>query len=213
MLKVGLTGGIATGKSYVVSVLRELGCEVIDADQVARQVVEPGQPALDEIVRRFGAEMLTPEGTLDRARLGAAIFADPEKRQALNAIVHPRVFEAQAKWFAEVEARNPRAIAVVDAALMIETGSYRRFDTLVVVHCEPQLQLERLIARNGLTREEAAARIAAQMPSEEKLAFADHSIDTTRGFEETRRQVEALRETLRRIQDEREVRDEQEKRP
>ncbi|MFN0083985.1 MAG: dephospho-CoA kinase, partial [Blastocatellia bacterium] len=131
------------------------------------------------------------------------VFADPAERQALNSIVHPRVFEAQAKWFAEVEARNPGAIAVVDAALMIETGSYRRFDTLVVVHCEPRLQLERLIERNGLTREEAAARIAAQMPSEEKRKFADHSIDTTLGFEDTRRQVEALHETLRRINEER----------
>ncbi len=199
MLKVGLTGGIATGKSYVVSVLRELGCEVIDADQVAREVVAPGQPALDEIVAAFGPDSLTPEGTLDRARLGAIIFADPAKRERLNAIVHPRVFEAQAKWFAEVEARDPGAIAVVDAALMIETGSYRRFDTLVVVHCNPILQLERLMARNGLTREEAEARIRAQMPSEEKLKFADHAIDTTQGFDATRRQVETLHETLRRM--------------
>lgn len=199
MLKVGLTGGIATGKSYVVSVLRELGCEVIDADQVARQVVEAGQPAFEDIVREFGPTVLTPEGTLDRPKLGAIIFADADRRQRLNAIVHPRVFEAQAKWFAEVEARDPQAIAVVDAALMIETGSYRRFDTLVVVHCDPRLQLERLMARNGLSREDAEARIAAQMPSAEKLAFANHAIDTTGGFEPTRQQVEALHATLRRM--------------
>lgn len=200
MLTVGLTGGIATGKSFVLGVLRELGCEVIDADAVARQVVEPGRPAHREIVAHFGPAILQPDETIDRAKLGAIIFADKAEREKLNAIVHPRVFEAQADWLREVGARDPAAIAVIDAALMIETGSYRRFDKLVVVWCEPQLQLDRLMARNNLSLAEATARIAAQMPSAEKLRFADYSIDTTRGFEDTRRQVEALYATLRDLQ-------------
>jgi len=192
MLKVGLTGGIATGKSYVLGVLGELGCEVLDADLTARAVVEPGRPAFDEIVAHFGSEIVGPEGRLDRAKLGAIVFSDTGQREKLNSIVHPKVYEAQGRWLAEIEGRNPNAIAVIDAALLIETGSYRRFDRLIVVHCEPQIQLERLMARNHLSREEAMARIAAQMPSAEKLKYADYSIDTSLGFDDTRRQVEAV---------------------
>lgn len=196
MLKIGLTGGIATGKSFVLAVLRERGCEVIDADAVAHRVIEPGQPAYQDIVDHFGEEVLGTDGAtiapIDRARLGAIVFADQNQREKLNSIVHPRVFEAQARWFAEVEAKDPDAIVVVDAALMIETGSYRRFDKLVVVYCDPDLQIERLMDRNNLTREQALARISAQMPSAEKLKYADYTIDTTNGFEDTRRQVESL---------------------
>ena len=197
MLKVGLTGGIATGKSYVLEVLRELGCEVIDADKVAHQTMEPGQPAYHDIVAEFGATVLDEDGTIDRAALGALVFADAAQRARLNAIVHPRVFEAQAAWLAGVAARNPQAVAVVDAALMVETGSYKRFDKLVVVHCEPQLQLERLMARNQLSREQAEARINAQLPAAEKLKVADYVINTSLSFEDTRRQVEALYPQLR----------------
>ena len=150
MLKVGLTGGIATGKSFVLSVLRELGCEVMDADQTAREVVEPGQPAFEEIVAHFGREVVGEDSKLNRGKLGAIIFNNPAEREKLNAIVHPRVFEAQARWMAEIELRNPQAIVVIDAALMIETGSYRRFDKVVVVHCEPEIQLQRLIERKSL---------------------------------------------------------------
>jgi len=197
MLTIGLTGGIATGKSYILGVLGELGCDVIDADAVARQVVEPGQPTFEEIVAHFGREILDAEGAIDRAKLGGIVFADKAEREKLNSIVHPRVYETQAKWLADVAARNPEAIAVVDAALMIETGSYRRFDKVIVVWCDPQLQLERLMARNNLSPDEAAARIAAQMPAEEKLKYADYCIDTSKGFEDTRRQVESLYAELR----------------
>ncbi len=179
MLKIGLTGGIATGKSYVVSVLRELGCEVIDADALAHEVIEPGRPAFDEIVGHFGKDVVGDDGKIDRVKLGAIVFSDKSQREKLNSIVHPRVYEAQLKWFAELESRNPEAIAVVDAALMIETGSYRRFDKVVVVYCEPDLQRERLMLRNNLTLEQAQARISAQMPSDEKLKFADYSINTS----------------------------------
>ena len=199
MLKIGLTGGIATGKSFVLSVLRELGCEVMDADQTAREVVEPGQPAFEEIFAHFGSEVVGADGRLDRPKLGAIVFNDPAQREKLNSIVHPKVFEAQARWMAEVEARNPQAVVIIDAALMIETGSYRRFDKVVVVYCEPELQLQRLMARNNMTQEEATARISSQMPSAEKLKFADFSINTSQGFEDTRLQTVALYEQLRKL--------------
>lgn len=199
MLKVGLTGGIATGKSYVLSVLRELGCEVMDADQTAREVVAPGQPAFDEIVAHFGNEIIGEDGQLNRPKLGAIIFNNAAEREKLNSIVHPKVFEAQARWMAEIENRKPSAIVIIDAALMIETGSYRRFDKVVVVHCQPEIQLERLMTRNNLTREEATARISSQMPSDEKLKVADFAINTSLGFEDTRQQVESLFETFRNL--------------
>lgn len=195
MLRVGLTGGIATGKSFVSSVLRELGSEVIDADQVAHQVIEPGEAAYHEIIREFSADvpgLVSDTGAIDRARLGAFVFSHPERLKQLNAIVHPQVFAAQEKWFAEIAARNPEAIVFVDAALMIETGSYKRFDKVVVVYCDPPLQLERLMARNNLPREAAQARIAAQMPTAEKLKFADYTINTSGSFDETREQVTQL---------------------
>lgn len=199
MLKVGLTGGIATGKSYIVSVLRELGGAVLDADVVAHQVIEPGQPAYQDIVAEFGATVLAADGTINRAALGAIVFADAARRTRLNAIVHPRVFERQAAWLAEVAACDPHAVAIVDAALMVETGSYKRFDKLVVVFCAPQLQLERLMTRNNLTREQAEARIAAQLPAAEKIKVADYTIDTSLGFDDTRRQVERLYPALQRL--------------
>jgi dephospho-CoA kinase len=192
MLKVGLTGGIACGKTYVTNLLRDLGCEVADADQIARAVVEPGQPAYNDIVQTFGAENLQADGTIDRAKLSAIIFTDAAQRAKMNAIVHPRVHEAQAQWIAGVAERNPSAIVVVDAALMIESGGYKRFDILVVVHCTPEIQLARLMARNNLPYDEAVKRIAAQMPTSEKLTYADYSIDTSDGFEVTRQQVIAL---------------------
>jgi dephospho-CoA kinase len=192
MLKVGLTGGIACGKTYVTNLLRGLGCEVTDADQIARAVVEPGQPAYNDIVEAFGAENLQSDGTIDRVKLSAIIFTDAAQRAKMNAIVHPRVHEAQSRWMAEVVARNPSAIAVVDAALMIESGGYTRFDKLVVVYCTPEIQLARLMTRNSLPYDEAIKRIAAQMPTSEKLTYADYSIDTSDGFEATRQQVIAL---------------------
>ncbi|MEO6725504.1 MAG: dephospho-CoA kinase [Blastocatellia bacterium] len=192
MLKVGLTGGIATGKSYVLSVLGELGCEVLDADLTAREVVEPGRPAFHEIVAHFGRKVLASDGQLDRVKLGAIVFNDAAQREKLNSIVHPKVYEAQAHWLAKVESRDPDATAIIDAALLIETGSYRRFDKLIVVHCATQVQLERLMARNHLSREDAMARIASQMPSAEKLKYADYSIDTTLGFKDTQRQVTGI---------------------
>ncbi|HEY0428480.1 MAG TPA: dephospho-CoA kinase [Pyrinomonadaceae bacterium] len=189
MLKVGLTGSIAVGKSFVCEIFRELGAVVLDADQTAREVVAPGRKGLKLIVENFGAEVLLSNGELDRARLAAIVFASEAKRQLLNSIVHPLVIEAQNEWLAERERENPDGIAVIDAALMIESGGYKRFTKLIVVWCRPEIQLERLVLRNNLSAEDALKRINAQMPQEEKKAHADFLIDTSKNFADTRRQV------------------------
>jgi dephospho-CoA kinase len=197
MLKVGLTGSIAVGKSYVLEVLRELGAYVLDADQTAREVVARGSKGLATIAEKFGSGVLTEAGELDRAKMGAIVFADEEKRLLLNSIVHPLVFEAQNAWLAEKERENPRGVAVIDAALMIESGGYKRFTKLIVVWCQPEIQLQRLMLRNNLSEAEARKRIAAQMPQEEKKRYADFTIDTSDGFENTRKRTIELFERLK----------------
>jgi dephospho-CoA kinase len=188
MLKVGLTGSIAVGKTFVVECFRELGCHVLDADLTARNVVEPGTEGLRHIVEEFGEGVLV-NGSLDRKKLGKIVFADPEKRNLLNSIVHPLVIEKQNEWIEEREAEDPDGVAIIDAALMIESDGYRRFDKLIVVWCEADIQLARLMQRDGLNAEEAQRRISAQMPQEEKKKYADILIDTSAGFEDTRRRV------------------------
>jgi dephospho-CoA kinase len=197
MLNVGLTGSIAVGKTFVCDVFRELGCHILDADKVARDVVEPGTPGLKRITAEFGENILTADGRLDRARMAELVFADEEKRLLLNSIIHPLVFEAQNRWLAECETEDPDGIAIVDAALMIESGGYKRFDQLIVVWCEPEIQLQRLKDRNRLPEPEARKRIASQMPQSEKKRYADHLIDTSRGFDDTRRQVREVFEKLK----------------
>lgn len=197
MLRVGLTGSIAVGKSFVSRVLSESGCHVLDADGVARQVVEPGTVGLDALVRAFGRDILSDDGALDRARLGAAVFADPAKRELLNSLLHPLIMAAQDVQLKRWEEADPQGIGVVDAALLIESGGYRRFDKLIVVHCHPAAQLERLMARDKFSRAEAERRIAAQMPQEEKLRYADFAIDTSATHAETRRQTEDVYRALR----------------
>lgn len=201
MLKVGLTGSIAVGKSYVCEVLRELDCFVLDADLTARDVVKSGTKGLQLITDQFGVEVLQPSGELDRARLGAIVFADAEKRQLLNSIVHPLVIEAQNEWLKEKETEHPRGIAVVDAALMIESGGHQRFEKLIVVWCEAEMQIKRLIARNDLSRDEAILRINAQMPQTEKKRYADFLIETTGGFEKARKQTIEVFEQLKLLVD------------
>jgi len=197
MLRVGLTGSIAVGKSFVSSVLAGLGCHVLDADQTAREVVAPESAGLRAIVEAFGGATLQPDGTLDRAKLGAIVFNDETKRARLNSILHPLITAAQDEWLRRSAKQDPRGVAVVDAALMIETGSYKRFDKLIVVHCRPELQLERLLKRDGLTVDEAARRMSSQMPQEEKKRFADYLIDTSAGFDEVRKQTTAVYEHLK----------------
>jgi dephospho-CoA kinase len=183
MLRAGLTGSIAVGKSFVASVFEELGCHVLDADQTAREVVMPGTPGLKALTEAFGEEILNIDGTLNRKHLGALVFADESQRQRLNSILHPFIIARQDEILKEWEAKDPRGIGIVDAALMIESGGYKRFDKLIVVHCRPEVQLERLMLRDKLSRAEAQRRIASQMPQEEKQRYADFLIDTSDGFE------------------------------
>jgi dephospho-CoA kinase len=206
MLRVGLTGSIAVGKSFVSGLLAEMGCRVVDADELARRVVEPGAEGLRGVSEAFGAEVLRPDGTLDRARLGAIVFADEAKRQLLNSILHPLIIAEQDELMRRWEREDPRGVGVVDAALLVESGGYRRFDRLIVVHCRPEVQLERLMRRNGLTRDEAGSRVAAQMSQEEKLRHADFRIDTSEGFEDTRRQTAEVYAELRKLADEHDTR-------
>lgn len=192
MLKVGLTGSIAVGKSHLLAALAELGCRVIDADQIARDVVTPGSEGLEAVVAHFGAGVLTADGHLNRATLGALVFADEEQRKELNAILHPLIISRQDELLREFARDDPDGIAIIDAALMIESGGYQRLDKLIVVHCRPEIQLARLMKRDGLSREGALARIAAQMPQDEKKKYADFLIDTSGDYAETRKQVEVV---------------------
>ncbi len=192
MLLVGLTGSIGVGKSYVASVLAELGCHVLDADDTAREVVAPGSAGLRDVVAEFGIEILQDDSTLDRSKLGALVFENAEKRAVLNSILHPFIIAQQDQHLREWGTEYPNGIAVVDAALMIESGGYERFDKVVVVHCRPEVQLVRLMARNNLTRDEAAKRIGAQMSQEEKKKFADYLIDTSDGLEAARKRTEEV---------------------
>jgi dephospho-CoA kinase len=201
VIKVGLTGSIAVGKSFVLSVFRELGCHVLDADQTAREVVEPGAEGLLRIIEAFGQDIVRSDGSLDRAKLGAIVFSDESKRSVLNAIVHPLVIAEQDRWLQSREAEDPHGIAIIDAALMIESGGYKRFDKLIVVWCDGSIQLSRLRKRDALSEAEAQQRIAAQMPQDEKKRFADLLIDTSGSYEETRRQVTVVFEQLRGLQD------------
>ncbi len=189
MLKVGLTGSIAVGKSFVCEVLAELGCFVLDADLTAREVVAPDTKGLHLIVENFGKDVLLDNGELNRVKLGSIIFNNESKRQLLNSIVHPLVIEAQNDWLVQREKESPEGIAIVDAALMIESGGADRFEKLIVVWCDSVIQLQRLMLRNNLSESEALKRINSQMPQDEKKSFADFLIDTTDGFDATREQT------------------------
>lgn len=199
MLTVGLTGSIAVGKTFVCSVLRELGVHVLDADMTAREVVAKGTDGLSEIVRHFGGDVLLENGELDRKKLGSIVFADEEKRLLLNSIVHPRVRESQNAWLENLRETDPNGIAVIDAALLIESGGYRRLDKIIVVWCEPALQLQRLMSRDGIDETAAKLRISSQMPQDEKKRYADHLIDTSNGYDDTRQQVSRLVAELRHL--------------
>lgn len=192
---IGLTGGIASGKSTAARTLAELGARVVDADEVAREIVAPGRPALAEIVRAFGREMLQPDGTLDRKRLGAVIFADPDKRRALNAITHPRIaMETQAR-LGRLRAEGV-PVAVYEAALLVENRVHEALDGLIVVVCDEATQLERLIARDGFSDADARARIAAQAPVAEKVKAATWVVDTSGPLADTKKQLARVWEEI-----------------
>jgi len=193
---MGLTGGIASGKSAVAAMLREMGFCVLEADLVAHKLLEPGQEAHDEVLREFGSDLEGADGKIDRAKLGALVFADPTKLAKLNRIIHPRVEQIVFEKFREWERNGVRDAAFVEAALLVEAGLADKLDGLVVAFCSPEQQLERLRAR-GMSEIEAKRRMTAQMPVEEKLRHATEKIDCSGALEETRAQVRALAAKLR----------------
>jgi dephospho-CoA kinase len=196
MLRLGLTGGIASGKSTVGSMLRKLGLTVLDADSIAHELIETGEPAYQEVVREFGPTILNADQRISRAALAKIVFADPAKLARLNAIVHPRVEERLLVEFEKLQRHAAPAVAFVEAALIIEAGLDKKLDGVVVVWCEQQQQLERLLAR-GLSEDEARRRINSQLPIEEKLLRATEKIDCSGSLAHARQQVEDLATKLR----------------
>jgi dephospho-CoA kinase len=201
LLKIGLTGGIACGKSVVGEMFAKLGAHVIQADAIAHWLMEPGRPVYEEIVRRFGRGILNREGSINRPALAQAAFGDPATSQPsrvkeLNAIVHPAVIRHENEWMEEIGQRDPNAIAVVEAALILEAGVADRFDHLVVVTCRPEQRVQRFAQRMGISEEaaraEVARRMAAQIPDEEKIKAADCVIDNSGSLEATKRQVKQV---------------------
>ena len=197
MLRLGLTGGIASGKSAVAAMLREMGFAVLDADSLAHKLIEPGQSAYPEVLQEFGQPVLSADGRVDRSKLATIVFNDRARLDRLNAIVHPRVAEVILSQFEIWRRAGVRDAVFVEAALLIESGIHKNLDGLVVAWCTPEQQLDRLVTR-GLSEPEARRRIAAQLPVEEKLLLATEKIDCSGSLDETRRQVEALAAKLRR---------------
>jgi dephospho-CoA kinase len=196
-LHVGLTGGLASGKTLVGSILRELGCLVIQADELGHQVIAPGGEAYEGVVREFGREILNPDGTVNRRRLASIVFSDPQLLERQNQLVHPPVRARIRALAADFFRDHPDGIAVTEAAILIETGSYKNYARLILAVCRPEQQLERAMARDRLTREEVLARLRRQIPLEDKLKYADYVVDTSGTKENTREQTRAVYESLR----------------
>ena len=196
MLLVGLTGGIASGKSVVAARLAEHGAVVVDADQIAREVVEPGTPALARIAEEFGPEVIAPDGRLDRAALGAVIFADEAKRRILNSITHPAVLELSQQRFAEAAAADPGAIVVYDVPLLSEARGKAEFDVVVVVSAPEEVRIERMVSLRGMTHAEAESRIRSQVPEADRRALADILIESGGSLDETLAQADAVWDQL-----------------
>jgi dephospho-CoA kinase len=197
LLRVALTGGIATGKTHCLARLAAMGAPVIDADELARMAVEAGTPGLEAVVARFGAVITKPDGTLDREALGRIVFADAAARRDLEAIIHPAVYAGIERWFAELERWSGAKVGIADIPLLVETGHAADFDRVIVITCGRDLQLARLLQRGGLSPAEAQRRIDAQAPLADKLAKADFVIDTSWTHDETDRQLRAAWEALR----------------
>jgi dephospho-CoA kinase len=199
MLRVGLTGGLACGKSFVGQALANCGCLLIQADNLGHAVLAPGGEAYEAVIRELGAEVL-PDGQIDRRKLAARVFSDRQALERLNALVHPPVIAREEKMIAEFAAREPKGIAVVEGAILVETGSYKRFDRLIVVSCPEQQQVERAMRRDGTSEAEVRARLSRQMPLAEKRNLADFVIDTSGDKEDTVRQTCTVYAELRRIE-------------
>ena len=197
MLRVGLTGGLASGKTFVGHALRDLGCYLIEADELGHQVLLPGAEAYAAVIHEFGDDILDDDRFIDRHKLGERVFGKPELLAKLSSLVHPPVAKRQERAIAEIAQANPSAIVVVEAAILVETGSYKKFDKLIVVVCTPQQQMERALKRGAYTKEEVLARLSRQLPLEEKLRVADYVIDTSGTKENTLEQVQAMYASLR----------------
>jgi dephospho-CoA kinase len=196
MLQVGLTGNIATGKSHASSVFAELGAQIIDADVIAHELFLPGTATYSRVVEAFGSGILGQDGTIDRKALGRIVFHETEKRLLLNSLVHPDVRAEVMRRKGILQGQGFGGIVIVDAALMVESGFYKQHDLLIVVTCDPALQLARVMTRCGIDVEEARLRIAAQMPAAEKVKLADYTIDTSGTYSHTREQIESIYRSL-----------------
>jgi len=205
LLKVGLTGGIASGKSVVGEMFVALGAHLVQADRIAHQLMLPGQPVYNEVVRHFGGAILNPDLSVNRAKLAEAAFGSAtsasSRIQELNRIVHPAVLRSQEEWMEETGRQDPRAVAIVEAALILEAGAAKRFDRLIVVSCSDEQRIARFAARHKLdleaARKEVARRMAAQLPEGEKIKAADYVIDNSGSLDDTREQARNLWEKLR----------------
>jgi dephospho-CoA kinase len=199
MLTVGLTGGVASGKSVVSRILKKEGAYLIDADQIARELVQPGTPSWKEVVRAFGKGIVQKRGGIDRKKLAARIFADPEQRHLLNRIIHPRIKEEMGRRLKAIGQKDPEAIVVIDAPLLIETGDHREMDKVIVVISTEAQQVERLREREGMDREEAKGVIVSQISTEEKVRFADFVIRNEGSLEDVEQKAKEVFQELKRI--------------
>jgi len=199
MLRVGLTGGIATGKTTVGLMFVQLGCHLIDADRITHELFQPGRPVYEAVVQSFGKRILGPDATINRKILGEIVFSDPDARTKLNELVHPAVIQSQRDWLNEMESKDPNGIGIVDAALMIEVGTYKNYDKVIVVTCTPEVQKQRLRTRSGLSEEQTEARIRSQMPLDDKIKYADFVIENSGDLARTRAQVADVNSRLREL--------------
>jgi len=200
MLKVGLTGGLACGKTFVGEALEDLGCHLIQADELGHQVLLPSGEAYADVVREFGQSILQADGTIDRKRLAAEVFGKPDRLGTLNRLVHPHVFRREDELIAQFAKSDPCGIVIVEAAILIETGTYKNYDRLILVECEEAQQIERSLKRDHTDRAEVLARLRRQMPMTEKRKFAHYVIDTSGSKEDTLRRVHEVYDSLRRIE-------------
>jgi dephospho-CoA kinase len=197
MLKVGLTGGIATGKTTVGRMFVDLGCHLIDSDEITHELFEPGQEVHSAVIQAFGPSIVATNGSIDRKLLGEIVFKDAAARMKLNSLVHPAIIRRQQEFLSEVAQKDPQGIGMVSAALMVETGTYKNYEKVIVLSCPPEIQKARLKSRSGLSDDQINARIAAQMPGEEKVKYGDFVIDTSGELASTLRQVIEVNSKLR----------------
>ncbi len=199
MIRVGLTGGYATGKSFVALAFEQLGCRVIYADKLGHAVLDPGGEAYRPVLACFGPEILNSDGTIDRRKLAAIVFGQPDMLEKLTSFVHPAVSRLELEITDRFRTEDPHAVVIYEAAILIETGRYRDYDLLIVTACDEETQIARAVKRDHATREEVLSRLAKQLPLAEKKTFADHVIDTSGTKEETIRQVREIYQELRQL--------------